>query len=175
MGSFRLKGLSQFTRWIKLGSYYHGVVAEKGLHLAGILPPMRPQIHPSETQALMQKMVETPTASLHMPGKMGVATQGASSNTPTPMETGRAGDGHSWVNQVNVCLEEERRDRPAKYPLVSSRRWDPYSINPFPLQDSKARHEAVQQLYHHAGELAPCIMMWLPREWPPTTLIWRLA
>ena len=32
--SIRLKGLSQFTGWIKPGSYYHGVVAKKGqLHL----------------------------------------------------------------------------------------------------------------------------------------------
>ena len=61
----RLQGLSQFTGWIKQGSYYHGVVAMKGqlskcLHLARIPPPMRPQICPSETQALMQRPVETP-------------------------------------------------------------------------------------------------------------------
>ena len=63
--SIRLKGLSQFTGWIKPGSYYHGVVAKKGqlskcLHLARIPPPTRPQIHPSETQALTQRPVETP-------------------------------------------------------------------------------------------------------------------
>ena len=45
----RLKGLSQFTGWIKPGSYYHGVVARKGhlhlcLHLAGTAPPKGPQI-----------------------------------------------------------------------------------------------------------------------------------
>ena len=34
-------------------------------------------------------------------------------------------------------------------------RWDPHSINPFPLQDSEGRYEAVQQLYHHSGELTP--------------------
>ena len=143
------------------GSYYHGVVATKGqlnmcLHLAGIPPPTRPQICPSETQALMQKKVETPTAIPHMPGKKGVTTQGASSDAPTPMETGGAGDGHSWEDQVEACPEDEwRRDRLAKHPRVSSGRWDPCSINPFPLQDSKERHKAVQQLYRHAGELAP--------------------
>ena len=105
--SVRLKGLSQFTRWIKLGSYYHGVVAKKGqlnmcLHLARIPPPMRPQIHPSETQALTQKKVETPTASPCTPGKKGVATRVARSDAPTPMETGGAGDGHSWADQVNA-------------------------------------------------------------------------
>ena len=50
----KLKGLSQFTGWIKPGSYYHGVVARKGqlhlcLHLAGTTPPRGPQICPSET------------------------------------------------------------------------------------------------------------------------------
>ena len=61
----RLKGLSQFTGWIKPGSYYHGVVARKGqlhlcLHLAGSVSPRGPQIHPSQTEALMQKKEEIP-------------------------------------------------------------------------------------------------------------------
>ena len=104
----------------------------------------------------MQKKVETPTASPCTPGKKGVATQGARSDAPTPMETGGAGDGHSWVDQVDVCPEEEwRRDRAAKHPQALSGRWDPHSVNPFPLWDSEGRHEAVQQLYHHASELTP--------------------
>ena len=155
----RLQGLSQFTGWIKPGSYYHGEFMSRdyiSLHLAGIPPPMRPQIHPSETQALMQRPGETLTASPHMPGQQGVTTQGACSDAPTPMETGGAGEGRSWVDQVKTCPEEEwRRDRPAKYPRASSMRWDPCSINPFPLQDSEGRYEAVQQLYHHSSELAP--------------------
>ena len=113
---------------------------------------MRPQIHPSETRALTQRMVETPTASPRMPGQQGVATQGARPDAPTPMEMGGAGDGRSWVDQVEACPEEEwRRDRPAKHPWASSGRQDPHSINPFPLKDSEERHEAVQLLYHHAG------------------------
>ena len=157
----RLQGLSQFTGWIKPGSYYHGVVAKKGqlskcLHLARIPPPMRPQIHPSKTQALMQRPVKTPTASPHTPGQQGVTTQRARSDAPTPMEMGGAGDGHSWVDQVEACPEEEwRRDRLAKHPRASPMRWDPHSINPFLLQDSEGRCEAVQQLYHHSSELAP--------------------
>ena len=124
----RLKGLGQFTGWIKPGSYYHGVAAKKGqlnlcLHLARITTPMRPQICPSETQALTQKKVETPVASSHAPGTMGVTTQGARSDAPTPMETGGVGDGHSWVDQVDACPEEEwKRDRPAKHPQASSKR-----------------------------------------------------
>ena len=132
----RLQRLSQFTGWIKPGSYYHGVVTKKCqlskcLHLAGIPPPMRPQICPSETQALTQRPVETPTASPHMPGQQGVATQGACSDVPTPMEMGGAGDGRSWADQVEACPEEEwRRDRLAKCPQASSMTQDPRSINP---------------------------------------------
>ena len=158
--SIRLKGLSQFTGWIKPGSYYHGVVARKGqlhlcLHLAGAVPPRGPQICPSQTQTLTQKKMETPPASPHMPGEEGGATQGACSDVPTPMETGGAGDGRSWVEQAKACPEEEwRRDRPTKHHQSSPRRWEACSTNPFPLQDSEGRHEAVQQLYWHAGECA---------------------
>ena len=157
----RLKGLGQFTGWIKPGSYYHGVVARKGqlhlcLHLAGAVPPRGPQIHPSQTQALMQKKVKTPTTSPQMPGEEGDVTQGACSDAPTPMETGGAGDGQSWAEQAEACPEEEwRRDRPTKHRWSSPRRWDTNSINPFLLQDSEGRLEAVQWLYCHAGECAP--------------------
>ena len=154
--SIRLKGLSQFTGWIKPGSYYHGVVARKGqlhlcLHPAGTTPPRGPQICPSQTQALTQKKEETPTTSPHTPGEECGMTQGARSDPPIPMETGGAGDGRSWAEQAEASAEEEwRRDRPAKLHRSSPRRREAHSTNPFPLQDSKGRHEAVQQLYRHA-------------------------
>ena len=155
------KGLSQFIGWIKPGSYYHGVVARKGqlhmcLHLAGTKLPKGPQVHPSQSHLLTQKEEETPTTSPPMPGKEGSVTQGAHSNPPAPMETGGAGDGQSWVEQAEASTDEEwRRDRPAKHRQPMSRKWEGHSTNPFPLQDSKGRHEAVQQLYRHAGELTP--------------------
>ena len=70
------------------------------------------------------------------------------------METGGAGGGQSWVEQAEASAEEEwRRGRPTKrHRSVSSKR-EGCSTNPFPLQDSQGRHEAVQQLYWHAGEL----------------------
>ena len=75
------------------------------------------------------------------------------------METGGVGDSRSWVEQVEAARppseEEWRRDRPAKRCQSSPRRWEIQSPHPFPLQDSKGRHEAVQQLYHHAGECTP--------------------
>ena len=51
--------------------------------------------------------------------------------------------------------EEWRRGRPAKHCQSMSRKWEGRSTNPFPLQDSEGRHEVVQQLYWHAGELTP--------------------
>ena len=93
-----------------------------------------------------------------MPGREGSVTQGACSDPPIPMETGGVGDGQSWVEQVEAGTEEEwRRNRPTKWCCSSPRRREIQSPHPFPLQDSEGRHEAVQQLYHHAGEHAPAL------------------
>ena len=157
----RLKGLSQFTGWIKPGSYYHGVVVKKGqlhlcLHLAGTALPKRPQVHPSQSHPVTQKEEETPTTSPPTPGKESSVTQRAWSEPPVPMETGRVGDGQSWLEQAEASAEEEwRRDRPAKHHRSSSRKWEGWSTNPFLLQDNKGRHEVVEQLYQHAGECPP--------------------
>ena len=157
----RLKGLSQFTGWIKPGSYYHGVVARKGqlhlcLHLVGTLLPRGPQIHPSQTEALTQKKEETPITSHPTPGMEGSMTQGACSDPPIPMETGDAGDGWSWAEQAEASTEEEwRRDRPAKHSWSLPRRQEARSTYSFLLQDNEGRHKAVQQLYWHAGECTP--------------------
>ena len=154
----RLKGLSQFTGWIKPGSYYHGVVAKKGqlhlcLHLAGTVPPKGPHICPSQSHPVTQKEEETPTTSPPMPGTESSVTQGAHSDPPMPMETGGVGGGRSWAEQAEASAKEEwRRDRPTKHCRSSSRKWEGRSTNPFPLQDSKGRYKAVEQLYWHAGE-----------------------
>ena len=88
-----------------------------------------------------------------MPGEEGGMTQGARSDPPIPMEAGGAGDGWSWAEQAKASTKEEwRRDRPTKHRRSLPRRWEAWSTNPFPLQDSEGRHEAVQQLYRHAGE-----------------------
>ena len=91
-----------------------------------------------------------------MPGREGSTTQGAASNPPISMETGGMGDGQSWAEQVKAGTEKEwRRDRPAKQHRSSPRRLQIQSPHPFLLQDSEGRHEAIQQLYHLAGERAP--------------------
>ena len=126
------------------------------LHLAGTKLPKRLQICPSQTHPVTQKEEETPTTSLHMLGKEGSATQGAHPDSPTPMETGGAGNGQSWAGQAEASTDEEwRRGRPTKHRRSMSRKWEGWSTNPFLLQDSERRHEVVQQLYWHAGELTP--------------------
>ena len=137
--SIRLKRLSQFTGWIKPGSYYHGVVAKKGqlhlcLHLAGTAPPRGPLIHPSQSCPVTQKEEETPTTSPPMLGTESSMTQGAHSDPPMPMETGGVGDGQSWAEQAEASAKEEwRRDRPTKHHQSSSRKREGRSTNPFPL------------------------------------------
>ena len=117
-----LNGLQDFTAWIKQGSYYHGLVAQQGHlhkcpHLAGVPLPRQPQVTPSESCRELQKKAETlPTSSIEP--SMGatatpvvespvmetpvtqtpvVETPADHSDTPAPMETGRAGDGQSWA------------------------------------------------------------------------------
>ena len=89
-----------------------------------------------------------------MPGKECSATHGACCDAPIPMETGGPGDGQSWVEQDEASTGEElRRGRPVKCRWSMSRKREGRSTNPFPLQDREGRHEVVQQLYQHAGEL----------------------
>ena len=116
----RLKGLAECTIWIKWGSYYHSVVAQKGQlhkcpHLAGIQPPRGPQITPSESHRVSQRKPETPATSSSAPTIKAIAPQGATADVPAPMETGGAGNGQSWAEQTEA-EDDFRRCRPAKHP-----------------------------------------------------------
>ena len=76
----------------------------------------------------------------------------APSSLPAPMETGGAGDGQSWAEWVEAGEEEAfQRSRPAKCPRSQSRRNEPTSRLPFPLQDSEGRFASISQLYEHAA------------------------
>ena len=76
----------------------------------------------------------------------------APSFPPTPMETGGAGNGQSWAEQVEAVEEEPfQRRRPAKFPRSQSRRREPTSWLPFPLQDGEGRFASISQLYEHAA------------------------
>ena len=65
-----LDGLGSFTRWIKRGSYYHGIVAQQGHleecpHLVGAPLPRWPQVAPSESrqESHMRSEAQTPSSS----------------------------------------------------------------------------------------------------------------
>ena len=169
-----LKGLSQFTGWIKPGSYYHGVVAKKGqlhfcLHLAGTVLPRGPQIRSSQTEALTQKKEETPRTSHPTLEREGSVTQGACSDPPLPMETGGAG--------VEQAEKECRRDRPAKHHRSSPRRRGSSLARSIPYH-SRIPREGMRPYSSSTGmqvSTPRLVMMWLPREWPATILIWSRA
>ena len=72
--------------------------------------------------------------------------------SPAPMETGGVGNGQSWAKQMEAGEEESfQRSRPAKCPCSQSRRCEPKSQLPSPLQDSEGRLASVMQLYEHAA------------------------
>ena len=75
----------------------------------------------------------------------------APSFPPAPMETGGVGDGQSWAEQMEAVEEEPfQRSRLAKCPCSQSRRHEPTSRLPFPLQDGEGRFASILQLYEHA-------------------------
>ena len=118
-----LNGLQDFMAWIKQGSYYHRLVAQQGHlhkcpHLAGVPLPRWPQVTPSESRWELQKKVDTLATSSSEPNagatmapvtetpvaQTPVAeTPATCSNTPAPMETGRAGDSQSWVSESRLA------------------------------------------------------------------------
>ena len=185
-----LDGLGSFTRWIKRGSYYHGIVAHQGHlqecpHLAGAPLPKWPQVAPSESCRESQMKAEAQTLSSSRPSEGATAVPVvetpiaeasveeiavmetsvmeapaetpcaeapiAPSTLPAPMDTGGAGDGSSWAEQMEAHEEEFQRSRPAKCPHSQSRRCEPTPRLPFPLQDHEGRFTSVAWLYEHAA------------------------
>ena len=141
-----LDGLGSFMRWIKKGSYYHGVAAHQGHlwecpHLEGAPLPRRPQLAPSESRRELQMRAETQVPSSRRPSaeatvvpvaetavvdspiaeapvaevpvvepavmeEMPAEAPTATPSLPAPMETGGAGDGPSWAEQVEEVKKE---------------------------------------------------------------------
>ena len=76
----------------------------------------------------------------------------ATPSLPAPMETGGAGDGPSWAEQVEGIEEELfQHSRLAKHPRSLSRRQEPTPRLPFPLQDHAGRFASITWLYKHAA------------------------
>ena len=181
--SLHLDGLGSFTGWIKWGSYYHGLVAQQGhlhecLHLTGVPLPRWPQVAPSEScrESQMKSDAQTPSSSRPSVGATAApiaetpvaevpvaeapvaetpATEAlvTPSSTPAPMETGGAGDGQSWADQMEAGEDEAfQRSRPMKHTRSQSRRHEPKPPLPFPLRNSEGRLASISQLYAHATE-----------------------
>ena len=172
-----LDGLGSFTQWIKKGSYYHGIVARQDClwecpHLVGAPLPRWPQVGPSESrwESQMRSDTQVPSSSRPSAGAMVAAVAEAPvaeaaimeetlaeapialPSPPAPMETGGAGDGPSWAKQVEAGEEEQlQRSRPAKHPRSQSRRHEPTSRLPFPLQDHEGRFASILHLYKHVA------------------------
>ena len=152
-------------------------------HLAGVPLPRWPQVTPSESHQESQMKLDTQTTSSSKPNvgameapvtespvaeapvvktpvaeapvteTLGDEAPAAPSDTPAPMETGRAGDGQSWAECIEAGADEGfQRARPMKHPWSQSRRCEPRPPLPFPLQDSEGRLASILQLYEHVAE-----------------------
>ena len=133
------------------------------------LLPRWPQLKPSESYQDSYKRAEGPTVSTsepsagtttaptqETPAEEPPASDTPHSGTPVPMETGGAGDGQSWAEQVEADLEAEFRwARPTKHAHSQSRKWETRPALPFPLQHMDGRLTSIMRLYEHAGEQPP--------------------
>ena len=92
--------------------------------MVGVVLPRWPQTTPSESRQVSQKKAETLATSSSAPSSgAGEAQETHSDDVPAPMETGRVGDGQSWVDQVEASADDEfQRDRPTKHHQSQSRR-----------------------------------------------------
>ena len=162
--------------WIKRGSYFHGLLVERGQvqecpHLIGAPLPRWPQPKPSKSQEELYRRAEGPvvgpsgpsigmtaappqeTPAKEPPMQEAPVADPSRSDTPAPMETGGAGDGQTWAERVETSAEAEFQwARAPKCPHSQSRRWETGPRLPFPLQDVKGRLASVERLYEYAGE-----------------------
>ena len=171
-----LNDLPEFTLWIKRGSYFHGLLVERGQvqqcpHLIGAPLPRWPQLKLSESQEESYRQAKGPvvgpsgpsigmttappqeTPAKEPPMPEAPVTGPSHPDTPALMETGGAGDGQTWAEQVETSAEAEfQQARPPKCPYSQSRRWEAGPRFPFPLLDEEGRLASIERLYKYAGE-----------------------
>ena len=153
--SLRLNDLPEFTLWIKRGSYFHGLLVERGQvqecpHLIGAPLPRWPQLKPSESREELYRWAKGPVASPSGPsiGMTAAPPQETPAedtsmpeapvpdpshpNTPAPMETGGAGDGQTWAEQVETSAEAEFQQAPETppFPIKEMGDWAETSLSP---------------------------------------------
>ena len=169
---YKLVGLGACTEWIRAGTYYHWVIAQRGQlgrcpRLAGIpLPegPMMPPPYPPVTAAAPPATVVASTQATvpnppqggggrprakSQPRKRDAAAAGVQG---AARDTGGAGDssgrsGRAMSREPRTawsCSKKRRRSQ--------SRRRDSRPTAPFPLQDQEGRLKALRTLYEEARE-----------------------
>ena len=112
-----------------------------------------PETPVAEVPVAEAPVVETRVMEAPVDETSGAEAPVAPSSTPAPMETGGAGDGQSWAEQMEAGEEEAfQRSRPTKCAWSQSRRCKPKPLLPFPLWDSEGRLASISQLYAHAAE-----------------------
>ena len=73
--------------------------------------------------ATVASITETPVVAVPVAETPSTEAPVAPSSTPAPMETGRAGDGQSWADQMEAGKDEAfQRSRPVKQARSQSRR-----------------------------------------------------
>ena len=171
-----LNGLPEFTLLIKQGSYFHGLLVERGQvqqcpYLIGAPLTKWPQLKPSESREESYRQAQGPGvgpsgSSIGMtsapppetPAKEPLMQEApvagpSHPNTPAPIETGGAGDGQTWAEQVETSAEAEFQwARPPKRPCSQSRRQEAGPRLPFSLLDKEGRLTSIEKLYMCVGE-----------------------
>ena len=106
-----------------------------------------------EVPVVEAPVAENPVVEAPVDETPGAEAPVAPSSTPAPMETGGAGDGQLWAEQMEASEDEVfQRSRPAKRTRSQSRRCELKPLLPFPLRDSEGRLASVSQLYTHVAE-----------------------
>ena len=174
----RLKGLSQFTGWIKPGSYYHGVVARKGqlhmcLHLVGTELPKGLQIHPSQTHSVTQKEQETPQPVSICRAKRVARLKGHGPTHPLPWRQVERRMASPGQNRLRPALLKNGGG--ADLQSIAGQRLGNRKVDlPIPSH-SKIMKEGMRWYSSSTGMQVSShqpATMWLPREWPAITLVW---
>ena len=163
-------GLGNFTRWIKRGSYYHGIVAQQGRlqecpHLVGAPLPRWPQVAPSEShrESHMRSDAQVPSSSRPSVGATAVPV------AETPMAEAPVAE--AAVTETSA-MEAPTEETPAEAPVAPS-------FPPAPMQTGGVGNgqswaeqvEAVEEEPFQRSRLAKCphsqsrrheLTSWLP-------------
>ena len=174
---YKLVGLGTCTEWIRVGTYYHWVIAQQGQlgrcpRLTGIPPPEGPMMPPP-----YPPVTEAPPVTAAPPVMVAASTQATIPNLPqgggrqpqaesqprkrdaaaagvqgATRDTGGAGDSSGRSGRVASREPRTSRSCSKKHRCSQSRRRDSRPTVPFPLQEQEGRLQAIQTLYVEAGE-----------------------